>query len=219
MIRGRCQPRLVNESFQSSRHSSSSLWISAGVVFDVAAPVDSIVFMRKVIGIFADGSLQVFSSTIAIGHKDFVSSGVAVVEIGVVADFRQDFFFFKNIAGFGIFDFRAGATGFVGFVLRCSVNGANAGTSFASVTSRPTAVVISSFVIFPVAVKPLGHFGRQGVLNLLSLRGVESSADSVAGKVFDKPFTSFDSSRGCQGVVSDLVVIENTANGDCESGH
>ncbi len=175
--------------------------------------------MRKVVGIFADVSLQVFPFALAIGHKDFTSSGVAIVEIGVVADFIQNFALYKSIAGLGIVDFRVGDFGFVGFALQCNVNGVDAGTSFASVAGRPTAVVISLFVIFPVAVKLFVHFGRQGVLNLLSLRGVESSADSVAGKVFDKPFASFGSSRGRQGVVSDLLVIENAASGDYWGGH
>lgn len=49
-----------------------------GWIFGVAASVDDVVFMRKMAGIFTDVSLQVFPSSLDIGHKDFVSSGVAV---------------------------------------------------------------------------------------------------------------------------------------------
>lgn len=56
------------------------------------------------------------------------------------------------------------------------------------------------------------------MLNLLSLRSVEGSADSVAGKVFDEPFAAFGSSRGRQGGGndSDLLAEEGAAGGDCK---
>lgn len=112
-----------------------------------------------------------------------------------MADFIQNFVFVESVAGFGIVDFRVGDSGVIGFVPRCGGNGVDAGDSSAAVTGSLITVVVSSFVIFSVAVKPFVHFDRQGVLNLLSLHGVESSTDSVAGKVFDKPFASFGGSR------------------------
>ena len=130
--------------------------------FDVASPVDGVVFMRKVIGVFADVSLQMLPASLAIGHKDFVSYGVAV-EVSVVADFIQNFVRFKGIAGFRIFDFRFGAFGFVGFIHLGRGSSIDAGAGCVAVGG----LIIKEprlFVIFAMAAKPFVYFCRQGYL-------------------------------------------------------
>ncbi len=120
---------------------------------------------RKMVGVFA---------VVAIGSKDFVSSGVAV-EIGVVADFVQNFVFFKGVAGFRIVEFGVSATSFVGLALRCCGNSIDAVDSSASVIGIPTAVVISSFAILLMTPKPCVIFGDGGFLEFFGERIVERS--------------------------------------------